>query len=159
MKNNGPYTKRTPSGWPRVSSAVFYDDAARAIDWLCSAFGFEVRLKVEGAGGRIEHSELTAGDGLIMVGSTGGRSDRPGGLPCKSPKALGGFNTQSLCVFVDDVDAHAEQARAAGAILRQEPETTDYGDEYWADRSYRAEDPEGHQWFFMQRVREPGQRA
>ena len=71
--------KPLPSGWPRISGAVFYDDPARAIDWLCAAFGFEVRLKVEGPGGRIEHSELTIGEGLIMVGSAGGRSDRPGG--------------------------------------------------------------------------------
>jgi hypothetical protein len=47
--------KETPPGWPRMSPAVFYDDAAAAIDWLCRAFGFEVRLKVEGDGGRIEH--------------------------------------------------------------------------------------------------------
>jgi uncharacterized glyoxalase superfamily protein PhnB len=57
------------SQWPSVSSALFYEDAAAAIDWLCRAFGFEVRLKVEGEGGRIEHSELTFGNGLIMVGS------------------------------------------------------------------------------------------
>lgn len=151
--------KPLPAGWPRISGAIFYDDPARAIDWLCAAFGFEVRLKVEGPGGRIEHSELTIGEGLIMVGSAGGRSDRPGGLPCKSPRSLGGSNTQCLCVYVDDVDAHAERARAAGAILREEPKTTDFGEEYWADRTYRAEDPEGHQWFFMQRVRDEGQPA
>ncbi len=40
--------KPTPSGWPRLSSSVFYDDPRAAIDWLCRAFGFEVRLKVEG---------------------------------------------------------------------------------------------------------------
>jgi uncharacterized glyoxalase superfamily protein PhnB len=60
--------KPTPSDWPRLSSAVFYQGAAAAIDWLCDAFGFEVRLKVEGDNGRIEHSELTYGEGLIMVG-------------------------------------------------------------------------------------------
>ena len=158
MANHSPVQKPTPAGWPRISCAVFYDEPARAIDWLCAAFGFEVRLKVEGQGGRIEHSELTFGEGLIMVGSAGGRSDRPGGLPCKSPRALGGSNTQSLCIFVDDVDAHAERARRAGAIIREEPQTTDFGEEYWADRTYRAEDLEGHQWFFMQRVRERGQR-
>ena len=147
--------KKTPEGWPRISSAVFYDDAAAAIDWLCKAFGFEVRLKVEGEGGRIEHSELTYGDGLIMVGSTGGRADRPGGIPCVSPRAVGDRNTQSLAVFVDDVDAHAAHARAAGAVIAEEPTTQDYGEEYWADRGYRAVDPEGHHWFFMQRVREP----
>jgi uncharacterized glyoxalase superfamily protein PhnB len=150
---------RPPEGWPRISSAVFYDDAAKAIDWLCEAFGFEVRLKVEGEGGRIEHSELTFGEGLIMVGSTEGRSDRPEPLPCRSPRSLGGANTQALGVFVDDVDAHCERARAAGAKIVEAPATHDYGDDYWSDRTYRVEDLEGHQWWFMQRVRDPKQRA
>jgi uncharacterized glyoxalase superfamily protein PhnB len=59
--------KPPPQGWPRISSAVFYENAAQAIDWLCRAFGFEVRLKVEGERGRIEHSELAFGEGLIVV--------------------------------------------------------------------------------------------
>jgi uncharacterized glyoxalase superfamily protein PhnB len=152
--------KKPPDGWPRISSAVFYDDAAAAIDWLCKSLGFEVRLKVEGEGGRIEHSELTfGGEGLIMVGSAGGKSERAVPLPCKSPRSLGGANTQALCVCVDDVDAHCERARAAGAKIIDEPTTTDYGDEYWSDRTYRVEDPEGHHWFFMQRMREPKARA
>jgi uncharacterized glyoxalase superfamily protein PhnB len=144
-----------PAGWPRISSAVFYEDAAAAIPWLCRTFGFEVRLKVEGESGRIEHSELVFGGGLIMVGSAGGKSDRPGPLPCKSPRALGGANTQTLCVCVDDVDAHCERARAAGAKIVEAPSTQDYGEEYWSDRTYRAEDLEGHHWWFLQRVREP----
>lgn len=146
--------KKPPQGWPRISSAVFYDDAAAAIDWLCRVFGFEVRLKVEGENGRIEHSELVFGEGVIMVGSTGGKSTRPEPLPTRSPRALGGYNTQCLCLFVDDVDAHAAHARREGARILDEPQTTDYGDEYWADRTYRAVDPEGHHWFFMQRVRD-----
>ena len=147
--------KAPPAGWPGISSAVFYDDAAKAIPWLCGVFGFEVRLKVEGEGGRIEHSELVFGDGLIMVGSAGGKSDRPVPLPCRSPRSLGGANTQTLCICVDDVDEHCERARAAGARIVEEPSTQDYGEEYWADRTYRAEDLEGHHWWFMQRVREP----
>jgi uncharacterized glyoxalase superfamily protein PhnB len=149
-----PVQKRLPQGWPRISSAIFYEDAAAAIDWLCRVFGFEVRLRVEGEGGRIEHSELVFGDGLVMVGSAGGSSGRPHKLPCTSPRTLGGANTQSLLVFVDDVDAHCAQARAAGAKIHEEPTTHDYGDEYWADRCYRAEDPEGHQWWFTHRVRD-----
>lgn len=151
--------KKPPEGWPRISSALFYDEAAKAIDWLCDAFGFEVRLKVEGEGGRIEHSELEFDGGLIMVGSTGGRSDRPSPLPCKSPRSLGGANTQSLCLYVDDVDAHCARARAAGARILEEPATRDYGEDYWSDRGYRAEDLEGHHWWFLQRVREPKPRA
>ena len=150
---------KLPEGWPRISSALFYDDAARAIDWLCHTFGFEVRLKVEGEGGRIEHSELVFGEGLIMVGSAGGKSARNPPLPCKSPRSLGGVCTQALAVFVDDVDAHCERARAAGAKIVEEPATSDYGEDYWSDRTYRAEDLEGHQWWFMQRMREPKSRG
>jgi uncharacterized glyoxalase superfamily protein PhnB len=148
--------KASPPGWPRISSSLFYDDASTAIDWLCRAFGFEVRLKIEGEGGRIEHSELTFGDGLICVGTTGGKSTRPVPLPAKSPRSLGGVVTQALCVYVDDVEAHCERAKAAGAKVLEPPTTSDYGEEYWSDRSYRAVDLEGHQWWFMQRMRGPG---
>lgn len=145
--------KPTPAGWPRISSSIFYQDASKAIDWLCEAFGFEVRIKVEGEGGRIEHAELEFGDGLIMVGSASGRSDRQVPLPCASPLSIGGANTQVLCIFVDDVDAHCAKAREAGAVIADEPRTNDYGDDYWTDRSYRVVDLEGHHWWFMQRIR------
>lgn len=143
-----------PQGWPRISPALFYDDAAAAIDFLCRAFGFEVRLRVEGEGGRIEHSELVFGEGLVMVGSSGGKGDASG-IHRQSPRSNGGVNTQSLCVVVDDADAHCERSRAAGASIAVEPKTTDYGEDYWSDRTYEAVDPEGHRWWFMQRVRDP----
>jgi uncharacterized glyoxalase superfamily protein PhnB len=149
--------KDAPKDWPRISSAIFYNDAARAIDWLCAAFGFEVRLKIEGADGRIEHSELTYGDGLIMVGQVRG-AERPGKAWCASPALLDGRATQALCVFVDDADAHAAHARAAGASIVAEPTTNDYGDDYWADRTYEALDLEEHHWWFMQRVRDQGEK-
>jgi uncharacterized glyoxalase superfamily protein PhnB len=145
--------KKTPEGWPRIHSGVFYDDASAAIDWICRVFGFEVRLKIEGEGGRIEHSELTFGEGLISLGST----NREAKGHMRSPRSLGGANTQSLCLIVDDVDAHHERAKAAGATIVYPPRTTDYGDEYWADRTYEAIDLEGHHWWFMQRMREQGQ--
>src|SRR2546429_8791149 len=149
--------KETPQGWPRISSSLFYDDGAAAIDWLCRAFGFEVRLKVEGEGGRIEHSELTLGEGLVMVGSTGGKGE--GGIDKSwraSPRSKGGANTQSLFIYVDDVEKHCERARAAGAKIGAEPMTSDYGDDYWMDRLYEAVDPEGHHWWFGQRLKTGG---
>jgi uncharacterized glyoxalase superfamily protein PhnB len=148
--------KNTPKGWPRLSASLVYDDAARAIDWLCQAFGFEVRLKVEGDNGRIEHSELLYGEGLVMVGSSrDADAKRPFMALFKSPQSLAGANTQSLMLFVDDADAHCARARAAGATIVMEPEVHDYGPDYWADRSYGAVDPEAHLWWFTQRVRDP----
>lgn len=148
--------KKTPAGWPRITPAVYYEEPRAAIDWLCRAFGFEVRLKVEGEGGRIEHSELTFADGLIMVGtaaaSDGAKADWQKSYA--SPKSIAGKTTQGLALFVDDVDAHCERSRKAGADIIREPKTEDYGDDYWADRTYGAKDPEGHLWWFMQRVRD-----
>ena len=147
--------KPPPQDWPRISSSLFYDDAAAAIDWLSRAFGFEVRLRIEGEGGRIEHSQLVFGSGLIMVSSAGGSEHRGASFPGRSPRKVDGKNTQMLAMFVDDADAHCERARAAGATIIDEPFTTDYGDDYWSDRTYRATDVEGHHWWFMQRLRGP----
>jgi uncharacterized glyoxalase superfamily protein PhnB len=149
--------KPAPKDWPRFSSSVFYQDAAAAIDWLCRAFGFEVRLKIEGDGGRIEHSELTYGEGLIMVGQEGGDSSkRPWKAFMCSPRSLENRTTQAIMFFVDDVEAHCRQARAAGAKIVEEPATHDYGADYWVDRSYGAVDPEGHMWWITQRLRSAG---
>jgi uncharacterized glyoxalase superfamily protein PhnB len=145
----------TPAGWPRISAAIFYRDPARAIDWLCQAFGFEIRLKVVGDGGRIEHSELVFGGGVIMVAGDAEAASHKGRTYPHSPRSLKGANTQSLMVYVDDVDAHCARARAAGANISSEPKNTDYGEDYWEDRAYGAEDPEGHHWWFAERVRGP----
>lgn len=152
-------TRPAPADWPRLSTAVFYQDAAAAIDWLCRAFGFEVRLRIDGDGGTIVHSELEFGpDGLVMVGSEVA-PHRPEATHRKSPRSVGGANTQSVMLFVDDVDAHCAHARAHGAVITYEPQTSDYGEDYWVDRSYEAEDPEGHRWWFVQRIRDPRPRT
>ena len=147
--------KPTPKGWPRVAPGLTYRNAGDMIDWLCKAYGFELRLKVEGDEGRVEHSELTyGGDGLIMVSSEKeGYGDKPG-APLRSPASVNGANTQSLMVYVDDVDAHCAQARSAGAKIVNELADHDYGEEYWVDRGYGAADPEGHMWWFAQRMRD-----
>ena len=144
----------TPAGWPRFSAAVFYLDAHKAIDWLCAAFGFEVRIKVDGPGGALVHSELTFGGGVVMVANAAGL---PGAAhpeaPHRSPRSAGGANTQALFAYVDDVEAHCQRARAAGAKILSGPTTNDYGPEHWTDRTYQAEDLEGHRWWFGQRLR------
>jgi uncharacterized glyoxalase superfamily protein PhnB len=147
--------KPTPAGWPRVTPGIAYRDANRMIDWLCEAYGFEIRLKVEGDAGSVVHSELTFGsDGLIMVSSE--KPADAGGLGVNRLSAASvNANTQSVMVFVDDADAHCAHARAAGATIVMPVADHDYGEDYWTDRSYGATDPEGHLWWFTQRVRDP----
>lgn len=141
-----------PKGWPRISSTLYYQNANRAIDWLCEAFGFEVQLKVEGEAGRIEHSELIYGDGLMMVGDEA--RERAEGYPrSRCPASIGGANTQVLMMYVDDVDAMCARARKAGARVITEPSDSDYGAEYWTDRNAAILDIGGHRWWFAQRLR------
>lgn len=140
--------KPTPEGWPRISTGIWYEDPGAAIDWLCEAFGFEVKMRIEGDDGSIVHSELVFDGGLIMVGG-----ERPERSPhAKPPTLVGGSNTQNMMVFVDDVDTHCERARAAGAVITIEPETQDHGEEYWSDRTYECRDIGGHLWWFVQRM-------
>jgi uncharacterized glyoxalase superfamily protein PhnB len=139
--------KPTPKGWPRISPSLFYADPRTAIDWLSRAFGFEVKIKVEAEDGGILHSELVFGEGLIMVGDAAKDPKRG------SPRAHGGVNTQSLMLYVDDAKAACERARGAGAKILQEPSVHDYGEEYWSDLSFEAEDPEGHRWWVTERLR------
>lgn len=142
--------KPPPPGWPRMSASVFYEDPLTAIDWLARAFGFEVRLKIVDDNGRLAHSELTFGEAVVMVGSAGGKE--PYQQRQKSPRASGGV-TQALAFYIDDVDAHYARAVAAGATVLRELRTDDYGADYWSDRTYGASDPEGHLWWFIQRMK------
>ena len=129
-----------PDNMPRISAYLLYEDVAGALDWLARAFGFRERLRMPGENGQVLHAEMELADGVIMMGNPG--------ADYRNPKRLGQV-TQHLYVYVDDVDGHCEHARQAGAIIIEEPE-----DQFYGDRRYGAEDPEGHHWFFAQHVRD-----
>ena len=77
----------------------------------------------------------------------------------KAPREGGALALGNVGERIDDADAHCERARKSGAKIVDEPKTSDYGEDYWSDRSYRAEDREGHPWWFMQRVATRGKPA
>jgi uncharacterized glyoxalase superfamily protein PhnB len=129
---------------PNIYPCLGYREAGAAIRWLCEAFGFEERMVHPGADREVAHAELSLGPGIIMLGSA---SDD---MPVVDTDALtaGGEADFSripfaLYVAVEDVDAHCERARAAGAEIVREPSDTDYG-----SREYAARDLEGNVWSF-----------
>lgn len=151
--------KPTPADWPRISAALFYADPRRAIDWLCEAFGFRVRILVESRPRHVEHSELEFGEGLVMIAGAGpdhGSDREAWRAKLAHPAMTGGLVTANLCVYVDDVDVHCERARRAGAEIVAEPRTTDYGPEHWVDRGYACRDIGAHVWWFLQRISTKG---
>jgi uncharacterized glyoxalase superfamily protein PhnB len=127
---------------PTLGSGVFYRDPRAALDWLEKAFGFERCMVISDQEGRLAHAEMRFGDGYIMLGAEWAEF-------IASPASVGGKNTQLIHVHLQDgIDAHCEQARAAGAVILQEP-----AEQFYGDRTFRARDPEGHVWTFGQTVR------
>ena len=122
-------------------SALFYQDPKAALAWLEEAFGFELTMLLEDAEGNLAHSQMSFGDGYVMIGQEWSDDH-------KSPKSVGGKNTQTVNIQIDtDIDVHFERATAAGAVIIAALETQFYG-----DRTYRCTDPEGHMWTVSQTV-------
>ena len=85
--------------------------------------------------------------GIGVAGEWAG--DVLGGARMVSPAALDGMATQFIRIDLESgLDAHCAAARAAGAIITQEPT-----DQFYGARTYRARDPEGHVWNFSQEVK------
>jgi uncharacterized glyoxalase superfamily protein PhnB len=114
-----------------------YRDVAEAIAWLTRAFGFSEHYRY---GEPIEGAQLHLGDAWIMLNGATGRRATPATL---------GYRTQSLTVFIEDVDAHFQRAKSAGAKIVEEPHETGYGE--W---QYAAEDLDGHHWLFSRHLRD-----
>jgi uncharacterized glyoxalase superfamily protein PhnB len=129
-----------PDNMPRITSYLLYEDVAAALDWLSRAFGFHERLRIPGPDGKPSHAEMELEDGVVMMGCPG--------PDYRNPKHLGAV-TSELYVYVDDVDAHFERAKKAGATVLEEP-----ADQFYGDRRYRVADPEGHHWSFATHLRE-----
>jgi len=121
----------------RAIPTLRYADAPAMLDWLCRVFGFQPHLVVEDGSGGIAHAQLTLGDGMIMLGSH--RDDGFGKL--QSTAALLGGNSQSPYLVVEQVDAIADKARAAGAEILRAPQDEPYG-----GRGCSLRDPEGYLW-------------
>ena len=109
-----------------------------------------VDVETRNSGGKVlviklvERPQLTQvgfDDNIVMLGTPLDESGNP-----KRLRDLPDRHSSVMC-YVDDVDAHFARAKAAGAKIIAEPE-----DQFYGDRTYVAQDPEGHRWFFAQHV-------
>ena len=120
-----------------VVPVLVYEDAGKALEWLCAAFGFTERLRAGPPGGPVSHAQLNIGDGAVMIGRQGAefRPPRPNEV------------SQYVTVHVDDVDGHCARATQHGARIVKTPADMPFG-----ERQYTAEDPGGHRWTFSQSI-------
>jgi uncharacterized glyoxalase superfamily protein PhnB len=131
----------------KVVPFIAYEDAAAAMDWLVAAFGFTERDRIT-ENGVVGHGELELAGGTVFLAqpTPDYESPRRHAETCEAARRWQQvpWVIDGVCVAVDDVDAHYERAKAAGARILSEPEDTPHG------RQYRAEDLEGHRWMFSQ---------
>ncbi len=80
--------------------------------------------------GGVAHAELRFGNGLVMLGT----------MPAAMRDGSGGLNG-GIAMNTEEIDAHYERARTAGANITMPLETKDYG-----GKGYGLRDPEGNEW-------------
>jgi PhnB protein len=135
--------------YPAVIPMIAYENGPAAMDWLAEAFGFrEQDRRLEN--GRLTHGEMETGGGLIMMATPsvhyhGPKRHRE---ECESARAWHDvpYIIDGLLVYVDNVDAHFDRAKAADATILSPVEASPDG------KRYRAEDIEGHRWMFVERA-------
>lgn len=116
---------------------ITYTNLAEAVEWLTATFGFVEHYHY---GDPVQGAQLHLGNAFIMLNSA-----RPGRL---SPAGLHG-GTQSLTVFIEDVESHYALARTAGANIVEDLHETGYG-----ELQYGVKDLEGHHWLFARHARD-----
>lgn len=117
------------------------------MDWLIAAFGFQQKERwIEE--GRLVHGELAFDNGVLMMANPTPlyqspkrvrENYEPAAKYSEVPYVING-----VMVHVQDIEAHFAQAVAAGATILSPITMSPPG------KTYRAEDPEGHRWFFLQ---------
>jgi uncharacterized glyoxalase superfamily protein PhnB len=120
-----------------VTPYLLYEDGEAAIEFATRAFGFREFDRQTGAAGGL-HAELeTPEGGRIYLGQPP--------RDFRNPSVVG--RTSHVYVLVDEVDAHFERAKAAGAEIIEEPNDLPFG-----QRRYGCADPQGHEWYFAQPI-------
>ncbi len=130
-----------PDEYKAATPYLICNGAASAIEFYQRAFGAIELFRMGGPGGKVGHAEIRIGKhAMIML------ADEHPEIGAVSPQTLGGTPV-SIYIYVEDVDALATQAQAAGAKVLRPVATQFYG-----DRSVFLEDPFGHKWGFATHV-------
>jgi uncharacterized glyoxalase superfamily protein PhnB len=129
-----------PADAPQIIPYLYYPDATEALEFLVNVFGFEVKSAVRGANDEVLTAQVRWGDGVVMIGP----GMEPFGTRAVQDAA---WATTRMFVYVDDVDAHYERAKAGGATIVSEP-AAHFSD----NKLYVASDCGGQQWIFAEAV-------
>jgi PhnB protein len=123
-----------PKGYHAITPYLIARNASAAIAFYKTAFGAEETYRLAQPDGRVGHAELRIGGAVVML------ADEFPEMGIKAPPSFGGTPV-TLLLYVQDVDAAAARAVAAGAKVKRPVK-----DQFYGDRSGTFEDPFGHMW-------------
>jgi PhnB protein len=126
--------KAIPDGYHTATPYLIVKGAAQALDFYHQAFGATELFRFAGPNGQIGHAEMQIGTSRIML------ADEHPQMGYVGPETLGGTPV-GICLYVEDVDALAKRAVAAGAKVERPVQDMFYG-----DRTGTFADPFGHKW-------------
>lgn len=126
--------KPVPEGYHTVTPYLVVQGAASAIEFYEKALGATELFRFAAPDGKVAHAEVRIGDSRVML------ADEFPEMNSRSPKALGG-SPVSMYLYVEDVDAVANQVVAAGGTVLRPVK-----DQFYGDRSGTFSDPFGHIW-------------
>lgn len=109
-------------------------DATAAIRFYTEAFGAVERFRLTEPSGRVGHAELQLGPAVLML------SDAFPEYGLEAPDGTRDIGC-AVHLHVDDADALAARAVAAGATMLMPPT-----DQFYGERGCRLRDPFGHTW-------------
>jgi uncharacterized glyoxalase superfamily protein PhnB len=118
---------------------VIYRNLPEAITWLTNIFGFVEHYRY-GDPTSPSGAQMRAGQAWVMVRNARGNERIPAEL---------GYGTQSLTIFIDDVEKHYAHSQSAGAKIVEELRETEYG-----EFQYAVLDLNGHHWLFSCHARD-----
>jgi uncharacterized glyoxalase superfamily protein PhnB len=125
---------------PNLMPLMRYRELAEAMGWLEQAFGFEKQIAVSDSDGEVIYGQMTYRGSLMMMGAV---RDTDLDKLMRQPDEVGGVETQSCYIVVDDADAHYARALGAGADVVLDIKSDGLG-----RRGYSCRDPQGHIWNF-----------
>ena len=129
-----PKVNPIPEGYHTLTPYLAIKDADKAIEFYKKAFNATELFRMNGPDGKVAHAEIQIGNSRMML------ADEFAQMGHLGPKTRGG-TTVSLMIYVEDCDAIAKQALAAGMTEKKPME-----DQFYGDRSGTYEDPYGHVW-------------
>ncbi len=131
---------------PHVSPLLSVDDIARSMDYYERVLGFKKGLALPGEGGKLMHGEVHMADEIHLM-------FMPPGPVAQKQLAGGGPKGAGVILYLDlgdqDIDRYYEDVKRAGAKFVEE-----ITDQFWGDRNFTIEDPDGYVLTFSKHVRD-----